>query len=216
MRCEFYGNVRALFVRWKPRRRPPVTPLLKYGWAPVSLRITWQIPGRSIHLREGVALLIICYVPFSFNDAINRHFWKFQIHNRNTSQSVQTDQGPPPKYRVFNWGHRNTQLKGGGVIIIEAIVFDESDGGRPNGSNADQTDRQPIRTRKIPEAIRIDAVLFCSQYLWKDVVKMEGKMADLTHKFTGVNAAARREVMKKFAHVSAGYPIIEISTAPEG
>jgi hypothetical protein len=48
-----------------------------------------------------------------------------------------------------------------------------------------------IRTREIPGVIKIDVVLFCSQYLWKDVVKMEGNLADLTHKFTDVNAAAR-------------------------
>jgi hypothetical protein len=75
---------------------------------------------------ESVALLIVCYVPFSFNDVINGHFWKFQIHKSEYQSIVQTDPGPPPKYRVFNWGNRNTQLVGGGVII-EGIVYDESD-----------------------------------------------------------------------------------------
>jgi hypothetical protein len=77
-------------------------------------------------LLEGVALLIICYAPFSFNDAINRHFWKFQIHKSEYQSIVQIDPDPRPKYRVFNWGNRNTQLMGGGVII-EGIVYDESD-----------------------------------------------------------------------------------------
>lgn len=31
----------------------------------------------------------------------------------------------PPKYRIFNWGNRNAQLMGGGVLVV-AIVYDES------------------------------------------------------------------------------------------
>jgi hypothetical protein len=76
-------------------------------------------------LIEGVALLIICYVPFSFNDTVSRHFWKFRIHKPEYQSIIQTDPGSPPKYRVFNWGNRNTQLMGGGVIT-EGIVYDES------------------------------------------------------------------------------------------
>jgi hypothetical protein len=77
-------------------------------------------------LLEGFVLLIICYVPFSFNDAINRYFWKFRIHKSEYQSIMQADPGLPPKYRIFNWGNRNTQLMGGGVII-EGIVYDESD-----------------------------------------------------------------------------------------
>jgi hypothetical protein len=77
-------------------------------------------------LLEGVALLIICYVPLSFNDAVDRHFWKFRIHKAEYQSIIQADPGSAPKYRVFNWGNRNTQLMGGG-IIIEGIVYDESD-----------------------------------------------------------------------------------------
>ena len=75
---------------------------------------------------EGLVLLVICYVPLSFNNVINRQFWKFSIHKSAYQSSIQTDPGPPPKYRVFNWGNRNTQLWGGG-FIIEGIVYDESD-----------------------------------------------------------------------------------------
>src|SRR5882724_7638537 len=62
------------------------------------------------HVVEAVVLLIVCYVPFSFNDVVNRHFWKFQIHKSEYQSIVQADPGQPPKYRVFNWGNRNTQL----------------------------------------------------------------------------------------------------------
>jgi hypothetical protein len=95
---------------------------------------------------EGVALLIICYVPFSFNDAINRHFWKFQIHKSEYRSILLTDPGPLPKYRVFNWGNRNTQLMGGGVLI-EGIVYDESDEiaqWSPEWIERDQTHLQKI------------------------------------------------------------------------
>ena len=42
------------------------------------------------HVVEAIALLIVCYVPFSFNDGINRHFWKFQIHKLEYQSIVQT------------------------------------------------------------------------------------------------------------------------------
>ena len=69
--------------------------------------------------------MIICYIPFSFDDTINRQFWKFRIHRSEYQAIVQTDPSSPPKFRVFNWGNRNTLLMGGGVIS-EAIVYDES------------------------------------------------------------------------------------------
>jgi hypothetical protein len=75
---------------------------------------------------EGIALLIICFAPFSFNDTTSRQSWKFRIHRAEYQSVIQTDPGPSPKFRVFNWGNRNTQLMGGGVLI-EGIVYDESD-----------------------------------------------------------------------------------------
>jgi hypothetical protein len=75
-------------------------------------------------LVEGAALLIICYIPFSFNDTINRELWKFRIHKSEYQAIVQADPSPPPKFRVFDWGNRNTSLGGG--VISEAIVYDES------------------------------------------------------------------------------------------
>ena len=75
-------------------------------------------------LLEGVALLIISGLPFSFNDTVNRHFWKFRIHKAQYQSIMHTDSSPPPKYRVFNWGNRNTTLGGG--VLFEAIVYDES------------------------------------------------------------------------------------------
>jgi hypothetical protein len=75
-------------------------------------------------LVEGVALLMICYIPFSFDDTINREFWKFRIHKSEYQAIVQTDPSPPPKFRVFDWGNRNTSLGGG--VVSEAIVYDES------------------------------------------------------------------------------------------
>jgi hypothetical protein len=77
-------------------------------------------------LVEAVVLLIVCCIPFSFGDITNRHFWKFQIHKPEYQSIVQADPAPSPKYRVFNWGNRNTQLMGGG-FIIEGIVYDEAD-----------------------------------------------------------------------------------------
>lgn len=75
---------------------------------------------------QAGGLVISCYFPFSFDEAVDRQFWKFQIHKSEYQAIMQADPGPPPKYRVFNWGNRNTQLIGGGVIV-EAVVYDESD-----------------------------------------------------------------------------------------
>lgn len=77
-------------------------------------------------LVEASGLVIICYFPFSFDEAVDRQSWKFRIHKSQYQSIMQVDRGPPPKYRVFNWGNRNTQLIGGGVIV-EAVVYDESD-----------------------------------------------------------------------------------------
>ncbi|MEO6381034.1 MAG: hypothetical protein ABIO35_03295 [Nitrobacter sp.] len=77
-------------------------------------------------LVEAGGLLIICHFPFSFNEAVDRQFWKFRIHKSEYQSIMQADPGPPPKYKVFNWGNRNTQLIGGGVIV-EAVVYDQSD-----------------------------------------------------------------------------------------
>ena len=76
-------------------------------------------------LVEAGGLLIICCLPFSFDETLNRQLWKFRIHKSDYQSIMQSDPGPPPKYRVFNWGNRNTQLMGGGVLF-EAIVYDES------------------------------------------------------------------------------------------
>lgn len=75
---------------------------------------------------EGIALLIVCYAPFSFNDTTSRQSWKFRTHRSEYQSVIEIDPGPSPKFRVFNWGNRNTQLMGGGVLI-EGIVYDESD-----------------------------------------------------------------------------------------
>jgi hypothetical protein len=77
-------------------------------------------------LVEAGGLVIICYFPFSLDEAADRQFWRFRIHKSEYESIMQADPGLPPKYRVFNWGNRNTQLIGGGVIV-EAVVYDESD-----------------------------------------------------------------------------------------
>jgi hypothetical protein len=74
---------------------------------------------------EGLALFAFLCVPFSFKDAVDRHSWKFRIHQSEYQSAIQAVPGPSPKYRVFNWGNRNTSLGGG--FIIEGIVYDESD-----------------------------------------------------------------------------------------
>ena len=113
-------------------------------------------------LVEGAALLMICYIPFSFNDTINREFWKFQIHRSEYQAIVQADPSSPPKFRVFNWGNRNTSLGGG--VIFEAIVYDESGdiarwssewiGRRSNPSPEDRWITQPSDPSKYPSCKR--------------------------------------------------------------
>jgi len=76
-------------------------------------------------LVEASGLVIVCYVAFSFDETVDRHLWKFRIHKSEYQSMMRADPGLPRKYRVFNWGNRNTQLIGGGVIV-EAIVYDES------------------------------------------------------------------------------------------
>jgi hypothetical protein len=75
---------------------------------------------------EGLALLAVLCVPFLFKDAVDKHYWKFRVHKPEYQSAIQADRIPSPKYRVFNWGNRNTHAMGGGVIF-EAIVYDESD-----------------------------------------------------------------------------------------
>lgn len=75
---------------------------------------------------EGLALLVAFCAPFLFNDAVDKHHWKFRIHKLEYLAAIRADAGPSPKYRVFNWGNRNTHPMGGG-FIIEGIVYDESD-----------------------------------------------------------------------------------------
>jgi hypothetical protein len=75
---------------------------------------------------EGLALIAVLCAPFLFKDAVDRHYWKFQIHKSEYQSAIQADPSPSPKYRVFNWGNRNTHLMGGG-FIIEGVVYDESD-----------------------------------------------------------------------------------------
>jgi hypothetical protein len=75
---------------------------------------------------EGLVLFVILSAPFSFKDAFDRYYWKFRIHKLEYQSAIQADSNPPPKYRVFNWGNRNTHSMGGGVIF-EAIVYDETD-----------------------------------------------------------------------------------------
>jgi positive regulator of sigma E activity len=74
---------------------------------------------------ESVTLLAILYIPFSFNEIINRHYWKFQRHKSEYQSIIQADPSPPPRYHLFNWGNRNTTLGGG--IIVDGVVYDESD-----------------------------------------------------------------------------------------
>jgi uncharacterized membrane protein len=74
---------------------------------------------------EGLVLLVVLCIPFSFKDAFDRHYWKFQINKSEYQTAIKADMQPAPKYRVFDWGNRNTSLGGG--VIFEAIVYDESD-----------------------------------------------------------------------------------------
>jgi hypothetical protein len=78
-------------------------------------------------LAEGIALLAVLCVPFLFKDVVDRHQWKFRLHKSDYQSAIKADPDQPPKYRVFSWGNRNTHSMGGGVIL-EAIVYDESDG----------------------------------------------------------------------------------------
>jgi hypothetical protein len=75
---------------------------------------------------EALVLFVVLCVPFSFKDAFDRHYWKFQIHKSEYGSTIQNDPSPSPKFRVFNWGNRNTHSMGGGVIF-EAIIYDETD-----------------------------------------------------------------------------------------
>jgi hypothetical protein len=74
---------------------------------------------------ESLVLFVVLFAPFSFKDTFDRHYWKFQIHKSEYQSAIKADAQPVPKYRVFDWGNRNTGLGGG--VIFEAIVYDESD-----------------------------------------------------------------------------------------
>jgi len=74
---------------------------------------------------EGLVLFMALCIPFLFSDLIDRRYWKFQINKPMYQSAVVADQSSTPKYKVFNWGNRNTSLGGG--YLVEGIVYDESD-----------------------------------------------------------------------------------------
>jgi hypothetical protein len=54
-------------------------------------------------------------------DLIDGPTCKFLLHRSEYRSAISADRTPSPRYHVFGWGNRNTQLWGGGVIF-EAIV----------------------------------------------------------------------------------------------
>jgi hypothetical protein len=42
---------------------------------------------------EAIGLAIICYFPFSFDEAVDRQFWKFRIHESQYQSIMQVDPG---------------------------------------------------------------------------------------------------------------------------
>jgi hypothetical protein len=75
---------------------------------------------------EALSLFAVLCIPFLFKEAVDRHYWKFRVNKSEYETAIKADLSPSPRYRVFNWGNRNTHLWGGGVIS-EAIVYDELD-----------------------------------------------------------------------------------------
>ena len=51
--------------------------------------------------------------------------WKFNTFKTNYLETVKAEPIPPPKFKIFSWGNRNTGLGGG--LQFEAIVYDEMD-----------------------------------------------------------------------------------------
>jgi hypothetical protein len=75
---------------------------------------------------ESLVLLLILASPFSFKKIVDEHYWKFGLHRSAYQSTIQADPAPSPKYHVFSWGNRNTNLVGGG-FLVEAVIYDESD-----------------------------------------------------------------------------------------
>jgi energy-coupling factor transporter transmembrane protein EcfT len=95
----------------------------------VSLILVFVVAIRRLFQKrifESIAFFAILVGPFAFNKVVDEHYWKFRLHRSEYQSAIQADSAPSPKYRVFNWGNRNTHLVGGG-FIAEAIVYDESD-----------------------------------------------------------------------------------------
>jgi hypothetical protein len=93
-----------------------------------TLIFTFVLAGvRAFQLRliEMVALLALLLLPFSFNETIDKDYWRFRIRKPEYQSIIQTDVTPSPKYRVFDWGNRSPPFGAG--VTFEAIVFDESD-----------------------------------------------------------------------------------------
>lgn len=76
-------------------------------------------------------------------------YWKFLLHRSEYRAIVAADETISPKYRVFSWGNKNTQLWGGGVIF-EAIVYDELDqiGRAPEFWSVEWLQRRRLDTSK--------------------------------------------------------------------
>jgi hypothetical protein len=129
-----------------------------------ALLFTFVLAGvRAFQLRpiETLALLALLLVPFSFNETIDKDYWRFRTHKPEYQSLIQTDVTPSPKYRVFNWGNRSPPFGAG--VTFEAIVFDESDeiSRAPEYRSAEWFKREPspppeIRWITTPDASRCE------------------------------------------------------------
>jgi hypothetical protein len=77
-----------------------------------------QLRILSVILIVGTFWLIVLYPPTP-----DRFRWKFNTYKAAYMEAINADPVAPPKFKIFDWGNRNTGLGGGAEF--EAIVYDE-------------------------------------------------------------------------------------------
>jgi hypothetical protein len=110
----------------------PELDLGQSGFALVLLAATWIATAIFSIIclwkkRVVTSLLILSALaaPILLSNVVDRAYWKFSNNKSEYLRQIDRETGSSPKYKIFDWGNRNTSLGGG--VEFEAVVFDEMD-----------------------------------------------------------------------------------------
>lgn len=88
----------------------------------IFFSIICLIRGRLLNVLLMVGAFCLILFNQSTPDSLR---WKFNTFKASYWEAINADPVAQPKFKLFDWGNRNTGLGGG--VEFEAIVYDESD-----------------------------------------------------------------------------------------